>query len=66
MPEFRKCWESKFHRNISKEVYVNASNKPADVAEAFASHFRSLYTNSDDATVFGHPSLSTVSLNVFA
>ena len=41
---------SKFHRNLDKEVYVNGSNKPADVAEAFASHFSSVYTNSDDAT----------------
>ena len=50
MPEFRKCWESKFHRNLDKEVYVNAQNKSADVAEALASHFSSVYTNSDDAT----------------
>ena len=50
MPEFWKCWASKFHRNLDKEVYVNGSNKPADVAEAFASHFSSVYTNSDDAT----------------
>ena len=38
-----------FHRNLDKEIYVNSSNKPADVAEAFASHFSSVYTNSDDA-----------------
>ena len=50
MPEFLKCWTSKFHRNLDKEVYVNGSNKPADVAEAFVSHFSSVYTNSDDAT----------------
>ena len=23
MPEFWKCWASKFHRNLGKEVYVN-------------------------------------------
>ena len=46
----RKCWASKFHGNLDKEVYVNGSNKLADVAEAFASHFSSVYTNSDDAT----------------
>ena len=49
MPEFWKCWASKFHRNLDKEVYVYGSNKPADVAEAFVNHFSSVYTNSDDA-----------------
>ena len=49
MPEFWKCWASKFHRILDKEVYVNGSNKPADLAEAFASHFCSVYTNCDDA-----------------
>ena len=48
MPEFWKCWTSKFRRNLNKEVYVNGSKKPADVAEAFASHFGSVYTNSDE------------------
>ena len=42
--------KNKFHRNRNKEVYVNCSNKPADVAEAFASYFSSVHTNSDDAT----------------
>ena len=50
MPEFWKCWASKFQRNLDKELYVNESNKPSDVAEAFASRFSSMYTYSDDAT----------------
>ena len=50
MPEFWKCWTSKFHRNLDRAVYVNGSNKPADEDEAFASHFSSVSTNSDDAT----------------
>ena len=50
MPGFWKCMASKCHRNLDKEVYINGSNKPADVAEAFASHFSSVFTNSDDAT----------------
>ena len=29
---------------------MNGSNKAIDVAEAFASHFSSVYSNSDDTT----------------
>ena len=50
MPELWTCWASKFQRNLDEEVYVNGSNKPADVAEAFASHFSCVYTNFDDTS----------------
>ena len=42
-PEFWKCWSKKMHRNISKDIYINGSNDEARVAEAFASHFESVY-----------------------
>ena len=42
-------WFSKFHKNISKEVYINGSNKDVDVANAFAAQFSSVYCFSDDA-----------------
>ena len=49
IPEFLKCRSSKFHKNISKEVYINGSNKDVDVANAFAAQFSSVYYSSDDA-----------------
>ena len=44
-----KCSSSKFHKNISKEVYINGSNKDVDVANAFASQFSSVYCSTNDA-----------------
>ena len=45
IPEFWKCWSSKIHKNISKEVYIHGSNKDVDVAAQFSS----VYCSSVDA-----------------
>ena len=39
----------KVYKNISKEVYINGSNKDVDVANAFSAQFSSVYCSSDDA-----------------
>ena len=64
MPEFWKCWACKFQRNLDKEVYVKESTKPADITEAFASHFSSVYTNSDGATTAKFEGLHRMSSDV--
>ena len=43
--DFWKCWSSKFKRNITKDVFINGSNKNVDVANSFANHFQSVYCN---------------------
>ena len=48
VPEFWKCWASKFRCNLTKHIYD--SNKPSEVAHAFADHFGSVYVNSADAS----------------
>ena len=50
IPEFWKCWVSKFRCNLTKEIYVNGSNKPSEVAHAFADYFDSVYVNSADTS----------------
>ena len=45
VPEFWKCLASKFRCKLTKDIYVNGSNKPSDVAHAFAGHFGSVYLN---------------------
>ena len=37
VPEFWKCWASKFRCNLTKDIY--GSNKPSNVYHAFADHF---------------------------
>ena len=58
---------SKFRCNLTKVIYVNGSNKPSDVAHAFADHFDSVYVNSADAAMakseFGSLFLSSSSNN---
>ena len=44
IPEFWKSWYSKFHQNITKDVYINGSNGELIVLNAFADHFHSIYS----------------------
>ena len=46
---FGNVGTSKFHKIISKEVYINGSNKDVDIENAFAAQFSSVYCSSDDA-----------------
>ena len=44
--EFWKSWSSKFHQNVTKNVYINGSNNKLIVSNAFADHFSSIYSAS--------------------
>ena len=44
--EFWKSWASKFHQNVTKDVYINGSNSELVAPNAFADHFSSIYSTS--------------------
>ena len=44
IPEFWKSWSSKFHQNVTNDVYINSSNNERVVSNAFADHFSSIYS----------------------
>jgi len=48
MPDFWKTWNARFRKNIVKQVHINGCNNDGDVANVFASHFQSVFYNSDD------------------
>lgn len=41
MPEFWKCWSTKFRQNSAKDVHLNVSNRDSDIVNAFAFDFSS-------------------------
>ena len=44
--DFWKTWSRKMHSNIEKDVNLNGSNDPIQVANSFASHFKTIYYDS--------------------
>jgi len=48
MPEFWKTWNSKFRKNVSKQVIVNGHTDDPGIANEFASHFSQVYYQSAD------------------
>ena len=46
LPEFWKCWNRKFNKNVTKEVSINGSCDNADVANSFANFFSDVYYDS--------------------
>ena len=51
MNSFWKCWDKKMYKSKKSEnnaVYVNGSNEPKVIANAFMNHFKSIYYNSYD------------------
>jgi len=50
MPEFWKTWNSKFRKNLSKQVIVNSHTDDPGIANEFASHYSQVhYQSADDA-----------------
>jgi len=47
-PQFWKAWNARFKNNLSKGVIINGHVKDEEIANDFASHFRSVFYNSDD------------------
>src|SRR5215469_5800163 len=43
---FWKCWNSKMHCNITKEVYIDGNNDELYVANVFGNYFNEVYSNS--------------------
>ena len=48
MPEFWKTWNSKFRKNVSKQVIINGHTDDLGIANEFASHFGQVYYRSTD------------------
>lgn len=46
IPEFWKCWNIKFRKNVSRQVVINGLSNDSDIADEFAKHFRSVYVPS--------------------
>jgi hypothetical protein len=46
IPEFWKCWNAKFRRNVEKQVVINGHSNDIDIANEFANHFGSVYATS--------------------
>jgi len=52
IPEFWKCWNAKFRKNVTKHVNINGCTSDGDIANEFAEHFAKVYYNShEDCTV---------------
>jgi hypothetical protein len=52
IPEFWKCWNTKFRRNVGSQVVINGLSINIDIANEFANHFSSVYVPSHaEATV---------------
>jgi len=50
MPEFWKTCNSKFRKNVSKQVIINGHTDNLNIANEFASHFSQVhYQSTDDA-----------------
>jgi len=50
MPEFWRTWNSKFRKNVSKQVIINGHTDNFSIANEFASHFSQVhYQSTDDA-----------------
>ena len=49
MPDFWKVWNSKFRRNVSRQIFINGCETQTDVANAFAEKFKSVYRNANDS-----------------
>ena len=45
--QFWKAWNARFQNNLSKDVIINGPVKDEDIANDFASHFRSVFSNYD-------------------
>jgi len=48
MPEFWKTWNSKFRKNVSKQMIINGNTVDLAVANEFACHFSNIYCQSTD------------------
>ena len=46
-PHFWKAWNARFKNNLSKDVIINGHVKDEEIANDFASYFRSVFYNSD-------------------
>jgi len=52
IPEFWKCWNAKFRKNVNNHVNINGCTSDDGIANAFADHFAKVYYNSHvDCTV---------------
>ena len=52
IPEFWKCWNTKFRKNVNNHVNINGCTSDVGIANAFADHFAKVYYNSHvDCTV---------------
>ena len=51
MPEFWKTWNSKFRKNVNKQVIINGYTDDLGIANEFASHFSQVYYKSADDAV---------------
>ena len=54
IPEFCKSSSSKFHQNVTKDMYINSSNSELIMSNAFADHFSSSFSissNNLDASI---------------
>ena len=49
MPQFWKSWNSKFRKNVSKQVIIDGLSSDADIAEVFADNFKNIYTIGDQS-----------------
>jgi len=47
-PQFWKAWNTRFKKNISKGVIINGHTNDDEIASEFASHFKSVFYNSDE------------------
>ena len=48
-PQFWKVWNRHFKKNVNKNVIIHGCVNDADIANKFAAHFKSVFTNSEDA-----------------
>ena len=46
MPEFWKCWNKKFSKNVTKQITLNGCNDDVVVANTFADFFSDVYYDS--------------------